>query len=156
MAAGESSICADEPAVEARAAPEPGGARGRGGTPGAGERGPARRPAVRRAVERTGALGVPAVWAVRKRKGLPGLADGAGSELGSPVLRDRRKEVGAGVSKHMVIKGENSDTAWYSMLDSEWPAAKAACEAWLRRENFDADGRQLRSLAELRVVPGRR
>ncbi len=58
--------------------------------------------------------------------------------------------------QHMVIKGENRDTAWYSMLDGEWPAAKAAFEAWLRPENFDAEGRQLRSLAELRVVLGRR
>ena len=58
--------------------------------------------------------------------------------------------------QHMVIKGENRDTAWYSMLDSEWPAAKAAFEAWLRPENFDAEGRQLRSLAELRVVLGHR
>ena len=58
--------------------------------------------------------------------------------------------------QHMVIKGENRDTAWYSMLDGEWPAAKAAFEAWLRPENFDADGRQLRSLAELRVVMGKR
>ncbi|TME93731.1 MAG: GNAT family N-acetyltransferase [Chloroflexi bacterium] len=58
--------------------------------------------------------------------------------------------------QHMVIKGENRDTAWYSMLDGEWPAAKAAFEAWLRPDNFDADGRQLRSLAELRMVPGQR
>ncbi len=58
--------------------------------------------------------------------------------------------------QHMVIKGENRDTAWYSMLDGEWPAAKAAFEAWLRPENFDAEGRQLRSLAELRVVLGQR
>src|SRR5438046_4821681 len=96
MAAGESSICADEPAMEARAAPEPGGARGRARAPGARGRGPARRPAVRRAVERTGALGVPAVWAVRKRNGLSGLADGASRDLRSAVLRDHRKEVGAG------------------------------------------------------------
>ena len=58
--------------------------------------------------------------------------------------------------QHMVIKGENRDTAWYSILDGEWPAAKAAFEAWLRPENFDAEGRQLRSLAELRVVLGQR
>ena len=58
--------------------------------------------------------------------------------------------------QHMVIKGANRDTAWYSMLDGEWPAAKAAFEAWLRPDNFDADGRQLRSLAELRMVPGQR
>ena len=52
--------------------------------------------------------------------------------------------------QHMVVKDRNRDTAWYSMLDSEWPVAKTAFEAWLRPENFDADGRQLRSLAELR------
>jgi len=58
--------------------------------------------------------------------------------------------------QHMVVKDRNRDTAWYSMLDSEWPAAKAAFEAWLRPENFDAGGRQLRALAELRVVAGER
>ncbi len=58
--------------------------------------------------------------------------------------------------QHMVIKGENRDTAWYSMLDGEWPAAKAAFEAWLRPENFDAEGRKLRSLAELRAALGQR
>jgi RimJ/RimL family protein N-acetyltransferase len=52
--------------------------------------------------------------------------------------------------QHMVVKGRNRDTAWYSLLDSEWPAAAAAFEAWLAPENFDADGRQRRSLAELR------
>ncbi len=56
--------------------------------------------------------------------------------------------------QHMVVKGENRDTAWYSMLHTEWPAAKAAFEAWLRPENFDSAGRQLRSLADLRVVLG--
>ena len=48
--------------------------------------------------------------------------------------------------QHMVIKGRNRDTAWFSMLDSEWPARKAAFEAWLRPENFDEHGRQRRSL----------
>jgi hypothetical protein len=48
--------------------------------------------------------------------------------------------------QHMVIKGQNRDTAWYSMLDSEWPERKAAFEAWLAAENFDADGRQRRTL----------
>ncbi len=52
--------------------------------------------------------------------------------------------------QHMVVKGENRDTAWYSMLDGEWPAAKAAFQAWLRPENFDSDGHQLQSLVELR------
>lgn len=51
----------------------------------------------------------------------------------------------------MVVKGRNRDTAWYSMLDSEWPAIKAGFEAWLAPENFDGDGNQLRSLTEMRV-----
>jgi RimJ/RimL family protein N-acetyltransferase len=51
---------------------------------------------------------------------------------------------------HMVVKGRNRDTAWFSLLDREWPAARAAFEAWLAPENFDADGRQRRALAELR------
>jgi RimJ/RimL family protein N-acetyltransferase len=48
--------------------------------------------------------------------------------------------------QHMVIKGKNRDTAWYSMLDSEWPERKRAFEAWLAPENFDAEGRQKRAL----------
>jgi len=48
--------------------------------------------------------------------------------------------------QHMVIKGKNRDTAWYAMLDSEWPARKRAFEAWLAEENFDAEGRQIRAL----------
>ena len=39
--------------------------------------------------------------------------------------------------QHMVVKGQNRDTAWFSMLDSEWPARKAAFEAWLDPANFD-------------------
>jgi RimJ/RimL family protein N-acetyltransferase len=44
--------------------------------------------------------------------------------------------------QHMIVKGRNRDTAWYSMLDSEWPARKAAFERWLAPENFDGEGRQ--------------
>ena len=51
--------------------------------------------------------------------------------------------------QHMVVKGENRDTAWFSMLDTEWPARKAAFEAWLDTNNFDAAGRQRKSLAQL-------
>jgi len=51
---------------------------------------------------------------------------------------------------HMVAKGRNRDTAWYAMIDSEWPARKAAFEAFLAQENFTADGRQIRTLAEIR------
>jgi hypothetical protein len=51
--------------------------------------------------------------------------------------------------QHMIVKGKNRDTTWFSMLDSEWPARKAAFEAWLDDANFDADGRQIRALGEL-------
>lgn len=49
--------------------------------------------------------------------------------------------------QHLILRGENRDTAWYSVLDSEWPARRAAFERWLAPENFDADGRQLSPLA---------
>jgi RimJ/RimL family protein N-acetyltransferase len=52
--------------------------------------------------------------------------------------------------QHMVVKGRNRDTAWFAIVDGEWPAVRAAFEAWLAPGNFDADGRQLRSLADLR------
>jgi RimJ/RimL family protein N-acetyltransferase len=51
--------------------------------------------------------------------------------------------------QHMVVKGQNRDTAWYSMLDSEWPARKKAFEAWLDPANFDDEGRQRSSLVQL-------
>ena len=51
--------------------------------------------------------------------------------------------------QHMIIKGRNRDTAWFSMLDSEWPARKAAFQAWLDPANFDADGRQRQTLAQI-------
>src|SRR6201999_3319355 len=44
--------------------------------------------------------------------------------------------------QHMIVKGKNRDTAWYSMIDSEWPDRKAKMEAWLRPENFSEDGTQ--------------
>jgi RimJ/RimL family protein N-acetyltransferase len=50
--------------------------------------------------------------------------------------------------QHMIIKGRNRDTAWFAMLDSEWPSRKAAFQRWLAPENFDADGRQKVRLAE--------
>jgi RimJ/RimL family protein N-acetyltransferase len=50
----------------------------------------------------------------------------------------------------MVVKGENRDTAWFSILDSEWPGIKAGFEAWLSPENFDDDGSQRRSLRQCR------
>ena len=45
-----------------------------------------------------------------------------------------------------VFKGHNRDTAWYSIIDNEWPALKAKFELWLKPENFDAQGQQLTKL----------
>ena len=53
--------------------------------------------------------------------------------------------------QHMVQKGENRDPAWYSIIDSEWPALKAAYQAWLSPDNFDADGLQIRRLEDFRA-----
>lgn len=49
----------------------------------------------------------------------------------------------------MVAKGRNRDTAWFSIIDSEWTALRAAHDAWLAPDNFDADGKQRVRLAEL-------
>jgi RimJ/RimL family protein N-acetyltransferase len=51
--------------------------------------------------------------------------------------------------QHQIVKGRNRDTAWFSMLDTEWPARKAAFERWLAPDNFDAAGRQELSLMAL-------
>ena len=53
--------------------------------------------------------------------------------------------------QHMVVKGENRDTAWYSIIDREWPALKAAYQAWLSPDNFDANGKQIKRLEEFRA-----
>ena len=52
--------------------------------------------------------------------------------------------------QHMVVKGRNRDTAWYSMLDHEWPRLRAGFERWLDAANFDARGHQRRSLRDCR------
>jgi RimJ/RimL family protein N-acetyltransferase len=49
--------------------------------------------------------------------------------------------------QHMIVKGRNRDTAWFAMLDHEWPARKRAFEAWLDPANFDAAGGQLAPLS---------
>lgn len=54
-----------------------------------------------------------------------------------------------------VYKGRSRDTAWYSVVDREWPAVRAGFERWLDPANFDADGRQRRRLAELRASTAR-
>jgi hypothetical protein len=48
----------------------------------------------------------------------------------------------------MIGKGRSRDTAWYAMLDFEWPARKANFERWLAPDNFTADGRQIQSLSK--------
>ena len=50
---------------------------------------------------------------------------------------------------HMVVKGRNRDTAWFSIVEDEWPALRAAYETWLAAGNFDAGGGQRRRLSEL-------
>ena len=54
--------------------------------------------------------------------------------------------------QHMIVKGRNRDTAWFAMLDGEWPARRAAYERWLAPDNFHDDGRQKLKLSEL--MPG--
>jgi RimJ/RimL family protein N-acetyltransferase len=51
--------------------------------------------------------------------------------------------------QHMIVNGRNRDTAWFSILDGEWPARKAAFERWLAPANFDSAGRQIARLADL-------
>lgn len=52
----------------------------------------------------------------------------------------------------VVTRGRNRDTAWYALIDTEWPALRDVHRAWLTPENFDADGRQRTRLAE-RTAP---
>ncbi len=51
--------------------------------------------------------------------------------------------------QHMVIKGRSRDTAWFSVIDGDWPALSEAFEAWLAPRNFDAEGRQVERLSDL-------
>lgn len=48
--------------------------------------------------------------------------------------------------QHLVVKGQNRDTAWFSIIDSEWPILRAGYERWLSPDNFDSDGGQLSKL----------
>jgi RimJ/RimL family protein N-acetyltransferase len=56
--------------------------------------------------------------------------------------------------QHMIAKSRNRDTAYFSMLDSEWPMRKAAFERWLAPDNFDEKGRQKASLGSLDKISG--
>lgn len=53
--------------------------------------------------------------------------------------------------RHMVVKGRQRDTDWYSIIDEDWPACRDALLAWLDPSNFDPDGTARRGLAELRA-----
>jgi RimJ/RimL family protein N-acetyltransferase len=53
-----------------------------------------------------------------------------------------------------ISKGRNRDTAWYAILDRDWPAVRQAFEAWLDPDNFDAGGRQRESLSALMARRG--
>ena len=51
---------------------------------------------------------------------------------------------------HMIMKGRNRDTAWYSIVEAEWPSRRAAFQAWLSPDNFSSAGGQLRRLEDFR------
>nr|WP_167166670.1 GNAT family protein [Brooklawnia cerclae] len=53
--------------------------------------------------------------------------------------------------QHMIQKGRNRDTAWFAIIDEQWPSLRTAFEAWLDPENFDHTGRQKHRLEELRT-----
>lgn len=55
--------------------------------------------------------------------------------------------------QHMIVKGRNRDTAWFSMLDVEWPSRRARFERWLSPGNFDDSGRQQTPLSDLPAGP---
>ena len=57
--------------------------------------------------------------------------------------------------QHVISRGAHRDTAWFSMIDSEWPVIGAAFETWLSPENFDADGKQRRRLEDIRAEIGK-
>jgi RimJ/RimL family protein N-acetyltransferase len=52
--------------------------------------------------------------------------------------------------QHQINKGRNRDSAWYSIIDSEWPICKKAFEKWLEDGNFDEQQQQRRRLEEIR------
>lgn len=52
----------------------------------------------------------------------------------------------------MIYKGRSRDTAWYSVIDSEWPLLREAFERWLDRDNFDASGVQRARLEDIRAA----
>ena len=57
--------------------------------------------------------------------------------------------------QHLIVKGRNRDTAWFAILDRDWPALRSGFEAWLDPTNFDDSGRQRRALSALTSDQGR-
>jgi RimJ/RimL family protein N-acetyltransferase len=53
--------------------------------------------------------------------------------------------------QHMVVKGQSRDTAWFAIIDADWPKLSAALRAWLAPDNFDGDSQQRRRLEEFRA-----
>lgn len=53
--------------------------------------------------------------------------------------------------QELIVKGRNRVSAWFSMLDSEWPYRKAALEAWLDPKNFDSLGCQIKPLSFFQI-----
>lgn len=53
--------------------------------------------------------------------------------------------------QHLIVKGRNRDTAWFAMLNTDWPKLRPAYEAWLSPENFDAEGGQIKTLEACRA-----
>lgn len=56
--------------------------------------------------------------------------------------------------KMFILKGRNRDTAWFAIIDDDWPARKRALEAWLHPSNFDGSGGQIRTLKEFHADQG--
>lgn len=54
--------------------------------------------------------------------------------------------------QHMIVKGKNRDTAWFSVIDGEWPQVKSAVEAWMEDSNFDENGKQKLRLEAFRAL----
>jgi RimJ/RimL family protein N-acetyltransferase len=52
--------------------------------------------------------------------------------------------------QHMIVKGKNRDTAWFSVIDGEWPQVRGAVVAWMDDSNFDENGKQRLRLEEIR------
>lgn len=71
------------------------------------------------------------------------------ANLPSKVAALRFGFVAEGVFRqHMIVKGQNRDTAWFAIIDAHWPRLKAGYESWLDPANFDDNGQQRRRLQE--------